>query len=113
MAGLIPGMAKRHYVHVEDEDRWTDHAHCQHLPVRHLTGSVPDRSAAPALANPGPASLDTEAVEKCTADDAARDWWRRCSGLHTVEDWVVDYRNHPAGWGALLMIHGVRCIRLL
>ena len=33
--------------------------------------------------------------------------WRRCSGLHTVESWVLNYRKHPAGWAALLMIHGV------
>jgi len=37
----------------------------------------------------------------------ALDKWIRCSGLHTVNDWVVNYKKHPAGWGALLMIHGV------
>lgn len=33
--------------------------------------------------------------------------WRRCSGLHTVEEWVLNYKKHPAGWAALLMIHGI------
>eukprot|EP00933_Yihiella_yeosuensis_P021360 TRINITY_DN16907_c0_g1_i1.p1 TRINITY_DN16907_c0_g1~~TRINITY_DN16907_c0_g1_i1.p1 ORF type:complete len:393 (-),score=82.35 TRINITY_DN16907_c0_g1_i1:352-1530(-) len=31
----------------------------------------------------------------------------RCHGLHTVANWVKNYRKHPAGWGALLMIHGI------
>ncbi|CAE8676759.1 unnamed protein product [Polarella glacialis] len=35
------------------------------------------------------------------------DLWTKCSGLHTVDKWVTNYRKHPAGWGALLMIHGV------
>merc|ERR1719379_1074179 len=34
------------------------------------------------------------------------DLWQKASGLHTVEEWVVNYNKHPAGWGALLMIHG-------
>mmetsp|Transcript_82422 Transcript_82422/g.256015 ORF Transcript_82422/g.256015 Transcript_82422/m.256015 type:complete len:434 (-) Transcript_82422:15-1316(-) len=34
-------------------------------------------------------------------------WWRRSSGMQTVEDWVMKYKKHPAGWGALLMIHGI------
>ena len=33
--------------------------------------------------------------------------WRRCSGLHTVQEWVLNYKKHPAGWAALLMIHGI------
>lgn len=33
--------------------------------------------------------------------------WKECSGLHTVEDWVANYNNHPSPWPALLMIHGV------
>jgi hypothetical protein len=28
-------------------------------------------------------------------------------GLHTVMSWCENYRKHPAGWGALLMTHGV------
>ena len=35
------------------------------------------------------------------------EWWKKCSGLHTVEQWVEKYNKHPAGRGALLMIHGV------
>eukprot|EP00930_Biecheleria_cincta_P027614 TRINITY_DN19368_c0_g1_i1.p1 TRINITY_DN19368_c0_g1~~TRINITY_DN19368_c0_g1_i1.p1 ORF type:complete len:461 (-),score=91.79 TRINITY_DN19368_c0_g1_i1:302-1684(-) len=33
--------------------------------------------------------------------------WRRCSGMHTVEKWVKNFRKHPAGWAALLTIHGI------
>jgi len=33
--------------------------------------------------------------------------WIQCSGLHTVEEWVKNYRKHPAGWAALFMIHGI------
>jgi len=40
-------------------------------------------------------------------DEALLDSWRRCSGLHTVDKWVLNYRKHPAGWGALLMIQGI------
>jgi len=47
-------------------------------------------------------------VETTQDAKAALDRWVRCSGLHTVNDWVVNYRKHPAGWGALLMIHGVQ-----
>jgi hypothetical protein len=35
------------------------------------------------------------------------DFWKRTHGMHTVDKWVMNYRKHPAGWGALLMIHGV------
>eukprot|EP00441_Pelagodinium_beii_P037560 CAMPEP_0197629710 /NCGR_PEP_ID=MMETSP1338-20131121/7452_1 /TAXON_ID=43686 ORGANISM="Pelagodinium beii, Strain RCC1491" /NCGR_SAMPLE_ID=MMETSP1338 /ASSEMBLY_ACC=CAM_ASM_000754 /LENGTH=504 /DNA_ID=CAMNT_0043200793 /DNA_START=83 /DNA_END=1593 /DNA_ORIENTATION=- len=40
-------------------------------------------------------------------DDSHLALWRQCSGLHTVRRWVTNYRGHDAGWGALLMIHGV------
>lgn len=40
-------------------------------------------------------------------DDQVLEWWKRTSGLHTVEKWVSNYKKHPAGWGALLMIHGI------
>merc|ERR1711920_639809 len=39
--------------------------------------------------------------------DDMLDAWRRSNGLHTVEKWCTNYLKHPAGWGALLMIHGV------
>jgi len=42
-----------------------------------------------------------------TEDDALLERWRRSSGMHTVEGWCKNYKKHPAGWGALLMIHGV------
>ena len=35
------------------------------------------------------------------------EWWRKTNGLHTVQKWCTNYKKHPAGWGALLMIHGV------
>jgi len=40
-------------------------------------------------------------------DDGALEWWKRSSGMHTVKKWLANYRKHPAGWGALLMIHGI------
>ena len=40
-------------------------------------------------------------------DDSARDWYRKVSGMHTVSAWCQNYKKHPAGWGALVMIHGV------
>jgi len=40
-------------------------------------------------------------------DELLLDNWRRTSGLHTVDKWVLNYREHPAGWGALLMIQGI------
>merc|ERR1711920_381141 len=39
--------------------------------------------------------------------DDMLDAWRRSNGLHTVEKWCTNYLKHPAGWGALLMIHGI------
>eukprot|EP00746_Dinoflagellata_sp_MGD_P039569 gnl/MRDRNA2_/MRDRNA2_19548_c0_seq1.p1 gnl/MRDRNA2_/MRDRNA2_19548_c0~~gnl/MRDRNA2_/MRDRNA2_19548_c0_seq1.p1 ORF type:complete len:374 (+),score=66.21 gnl/MRDRNA2_/MRDRNA2_19548_c0_seq1:77-1198(+) len=48
-----------------------------------------------------------DVMDKVIQDDSALDWWRKTSGLHTVEKWVKNYRKHPAGWAALLMIHGV------
>mmetsp|Transcript_68773 Transcript_68773/g.224006 ORF Transcript_68773/g.224006 Transcript_68773/m.224006 type:complete len:313 (+) Transcript_68773:186-1124(+) len=47
---------------------------------------------------------DYDALEK---DRQLLDWWRRSSGLQTVDDWASDYKKHPGGWGALLMIHGI------
>merc|ERR1712039_959646 len=32
---------------------------------------------------------------------------KQCSGLHTVQKWCQNYNEHPAGWGALLMIQGI------
>ena len=34
-------------------------------------------------------------------------WWEKTNGLHTVLEWCTNYKKHPAGWGALLMIHGI------
>ena len=33
--------------------------------------------------------------------------WLQCSGLHTIDKWVLNYRKHPSCWAALLMMHGV------
>lgn len=48
-------------------------------------------------------------VSKTDLDKAKGDldMWTRCSGLHTVDTWVKNYRKHPGAWGALLMIQGV------
>merc|ERR1719171_1773293 len=52
-------------------------------------------------------SFMEEVVEHGTFDQKKLvDLWQKSSGLHTVEEWVVNYNKHPAGWGALLMIHG-------
>merc|ERR1719482_1562752 len=48
-----------------------------------------------------------KAESKVLADDSILDYWKRTSGMHTVEDWCKGYTDHPAGWGALLMIHGI------
>jgi len=40
-------------------------------------------------------------------DDAFADWYRKTSGMHTVETWLQNYQKHPYAWGALIMIHGV------
>eukprot|EP00930_Biecheleria_cincta_P026000 TRINITY_DN18403_c0_g2_i1.p1 TRINITY_DN18403_c0_g2~~TRINITY_DN18403_c0_g2_i1.p1 ORF type:complete len:494 (-),score=82.75 TRINITY_DN18403_c0_g2_i1:55-1536(-) len=52
---------------------------------------------------------DTDALvgKRCDMDQEVLDMWRQCSGLFTVERSVTNYRNHPSGWTALLMIHGV------
>lgn len=52
-------------------------------------------------------AVSEEAVDKAMQDDSVLEWWKKCSGLHTVEKWVLNYRKHPAGWAALLMIHGI------
>eukprot|EP00931_Biecheleriopsis_adriatica_P104670 TRINITY_DN79312_c0_g1_i1.p1 TRINITY_DN79312_c0_g1~~TRINITY_DN79312_c0_g1_i1.p1 ORF type:complete len:445 (-),score=61.90 TRINITY_DN79312_c0_g1_i1:86-1360(-) len=48
-----------------------------------------------------------EATTRMDEDDAHLEHWKRSSGMHTVIDWIANYENHPAGWGALLMIHGI------
>mmetsp|Transcript_36405 Transcript_36405/g.71974 ORF Transcript_36405/g.71974 Transcript_36405/m.71974 type:complete len:461 (-) Transcript_36405:115-1497(-) len=63
-----------------------------------------------------PLSKDNGAAEEAAlvkmqegfnGDEVLLDNWRRCSGLHTVDKWVLNYHKHPAGWGALLMIQGI------
>jgi len=39
--------------------------------------------------------------------DAELEVWKECSGLHTIDDWVKNYKQHPAGWAALLLILGI------
>ena len=46
-------------------------------------------------------------VESNLRDESMLEWWKKTSGLHTVEAWCSNYTKHPAGWGALLMIHGI------
>jgi len=55
-------------------------------------------------ATKGELAQQLETLGKC---DELREWWKRTSGLHTVENWLTNYRKHPAGWAALLMIHGI------
>jgi len=66
-------------------------------------------------ADPDPEVLEhersIEVVHKPKGDETSPedvlDNWIRSSGMHTVSKWVKNYRKHPAGWGALLMIHGI------
>lgn len=51
-----------------------------------------------------PTAVNKEALDK--AELNTKLWIKSC-GLHTVSDWMQNYRKHPAGWGALLMIHGI------
>ena len=59
-----------------------------------------------------PQSIEKEeaqdhAVETNLRDESVLEWWKKTSGLHTVLKWCTNYKKHPAGWGALLMIHVV------
>merc|ERR1712216_945031 len=47
---------------------------------------------------------ELDILEKC---EQVKEWWKRTSGMQTVSKWVCNYKKHPAGWAALLMIHGV------
>ena len=60
--------------------------------------ATPPTGSEPAEDEP-PEDLD-ELEDKLTA-------WLQCSGLHTVDKWVLNYRKHPSCWAALLMMHGV------
>ena len=51
--------------------------------------------------------MSTNSDDRGQTDSSIADWWKRCSGLHTVEEWVLNYRKHPAGWAALLAIQGI------
>ncbi|KAJ1477943.1 hypothetical protein T484DRAFT_1819226, partial [Baffinella frigidus] len=53
------------------------------------------------------ADAQDEAVEANLRDESVLEWWKKTNGLHTVLEWCTNYKKHPAGWGALLMIHGV------
>mmetsp|Transcript_53528 Transcript_53528/g.142676 ORF Transcript_53528/g.142676 Transcript_53528/m.142676 type:complete len:407 (-) Transcript_53528:139-1359(-) len=46
-------------------------------------------------------------MARYSRQDEMLDFWKRTHGMHTVDKWVMDYKDHPGGWGALLMIHGV------
>eukprot|EP00966_Prymnesium_polylepis_P060277 1398716-Prymnesium_polylepis.2 len=63
------------------------------------------KSAAQAAAEQGHSPQELIKLKDSLHDEL--DLWRRCSGLHTIEGWVLNYQKHPAGWAALLMIHGV------
>ena len=62
-------------------------------------GSTPEVTSGP--------PLSSFAVDRGMTDECINDWWKRCSGLHTVENWVKNYQKHPAGWAVLLAIHGI------
>lgn len=48
-----------------------------------------------------------EASQKIGCSESTMNYWRQCSGMHTVQKWCQNYDEHPGGWGALLMIHGI------
>lgn len=52
-------------------------------------------------------SCAEEASQKLDSAESTMQYWRQCSGMHTVQKWCQNYDEHPAGWGALLMIHGI------
>ena len=39
-------------------------------------------------------------------DESFKAWYRKTSGMHSVQQWLENYDDHPYGWAALLMIHG-------
>lgn len=54
-----------------------------------------------------PKKNEEECVEQNLRDESVLEWWKKTSGLHTVQKWCENYTKHPAAWGALLMIHGI------
>ncbi|CAE8617080.1 unnamed protein product [Polarella glacialis] len=48
-----------------------------------------------------------QAADKDMEHESMLSYWKKSSGLHTVSQWCHNYAEHPAGWGALLLIHGV------
>lgn len=71
-----------------------------------------DRSAyAPMVNHQTTQFLESKVLTKSLDHDqkiaSMRDWWKKTTGLETVQSWVRNYHQHPAGWGALLLIHGV------
>eukprot|EP00746_Dinoflagellata_sp_MGD_P055575 gnl/MRDRNA2_/MRDRNA2_24166_c0_seq1.p1 gnl/MRDRNA2_/MRDRNA2_24166_c0~~gnl/MRDRNA2_/MRDRNA2_24166_c0_seq1.p1 ORF type:complete len:381 (+),score=66.15 gnl/MRDRNA2_/MRDRNA2_24166_c0_seq1:11-1153(+) len=72
------------------------------IPGREFT--VPEKNSVPSNQQAPPVILDEEMIRR---SKAKLEQWTKCSGLHTVNKWLENYRQHPAGWAALLMIHGV------
>ncbi|CAE8676758.1 unnamed protein product, partial [Polarella glacialis] len=70
-------------------------------PLGHSPGHVGQRDT------PAPPAAVKQTEADLSHAKSKLDLWTKCSGLHTVDKWVTNYRKHPAGWGALLMIHGV------
>ena len=68
-------------------------------------GDPPDASAS--RGGPSSASRHSEPPEDLDELEDKLSAWLQCSGLHTVDKWVLNYRKHPSCWAALLMMHGV------
>ena len=51
--------------------------------------------------------VNAQIIDRMMNDDCKQDWWQRTCGLFTVDHWCSNFRKHPSGWGALLMIHGI------
>lgn len=62
---------------------------------------------APAISPAGSKPANDQPPEDLDELEDKLSAWLQCSGLHTVDKWVLNYRKHPSCWAALLMMHGV------
>ena len=72
--------------------------------VDRATDSGEDAAATPPI---GSEPAEDEPPEDLDELEDKLSAWLQCSGLHTVDKWVLNYRKHPSCWAALLMMHGV------
>jgi len=111
-----PGRVMQGFVHAEvmGEDpslpllsNPAEGTHADHTETRQSQGAAPRTMGGDPQRETDFARKIAAQLEALGRDEHLLDHWRRSSGLHTVEDWVLNYREHPGGWAALLMIHGI------